>query len=122
MLAAVEEHDRAIGEVCGRLVEDLLEREEAIFDRQRKLLLGEEHHRVLAELGEDLVQREHRAERIAVRPLVSGDQEALAIAQLLEDELSCRGGLRFDRRRAGAGPAHSLNILLRRSARSIESS
>ena len=41
----------AVGDVGGRLVEDLLERQEAVLDRQRELLRGEEHHRVLAELA-----------------------------------------------------------------------
>ena len=54
-VAAVEEDDGAVGHVGRRLVEDLLERQEAVLDRQRELLRGQEHHRVLAELGQQLV-------------------------------------------------------------------
>ena len=84
-VAAVEEDERAVDDVGGRLVEDLLERQEAVLDRQRELLRREEHHRVLAELAEDVVHRQQRAERVAVGPLVGGEQEAVAAAQLLDD-------------------------------------
>ena len=77
-VAAVEEDDRAVGHVGGRLVEDLLQRQEAVLDRQRELLRREEHHRVLAELGQQVVHAEQRAERVAVGALVGGEQEAVA--------------------------------------------
>src|SRR5262249_18752421 len=73
------------------LVEDLLQRQEAILDRQRELLRREEHHRVLAHLRQQMVHTEQRAERVAVGPLVGGEQEALAVADLLRHPLD-RGG------------------------------
>ena len=81
-VAAVEEDDHPVGHVGGRLVEDLLERQEAVLDRQRELLRGEEHHRVLAELGQQVVHAEQRAERVAVGALVGGQQEAVVGAEL----------------------------------------
>ena len=90
-VAAVEEDHRAVGHVGRRLVEDLLERQEAVLDRQRELLRRQEHHRVLAELGEQVVHAEQRAERVAVGPLVGGEQEALAAADLGGDPLDRRG-------------------------------
>ena len=99
-VAAVEEDHGAVGHVGRRLVEDLLERQEAVLDRQRELLRRHEHHRVLAELGEQVVHAEQRAERVAVGALVGGEQEAVAVAQL--------GGDPLDLRRHGAGRlAHS---------------
>ena len=96
-VAAVEEDDGAVGHVGRRLVEDLLQRQEAVLDRQRELLRGEEHHRVLAELGQQLVHAQQRAERVAVGALVGGQQEAVAGAQLGADplEVGCgdAGGL-----------------------------
>ena len=49
-VAAVEEDQHAVDDVGRRLVEDLLEGQEPVLDRQRELLGGEEHDRVLAEL------------------------------------------------------------------------
>ncbi len=86
-VAAVEEDDGPVGHVRRRLVEDLLERQEAVLDRQRELLRGEEHHRVLAERGQQVVHAEQRAERVAVGSLVGGQQEAVARAQLGGDAL-----------------------------------
>ena len=98
-VAAVEEDHGAVGHVGRRLVEDLLQRQEAVLDRQRELLRRHEHHRVLAELGEQVVHAEQRAERVAVGALVGGQQEAVAVAQL--------GGDPLDRRMARS-PAASL--------------
>ena len=91
-VAAVEEDDRAVGHVGRRLVEDLLQRQEAVLDRQRELLRRHEHHRVLAELGQQVVHAEQRAERVAVGALVGGEQEAVAGAQLGGDPLDLGGG------------------------------
>ncbi len=99
-VAAVEEDERAVDDVGGRLVEDLLERQEAVLDRQRELLRGQEHHRVLAELLEDVVHRQQRAERVAVRALVGGEQEAVGRAQLVDDEVEIVRG------RGGGGLTH----------------
>ena len=64
-------------------MEDLLQGQEAVLDGKRKLLCGEEHHRVLAELGQDVVQGEQRAERVSVRALVARQQEAITGLKLL---------------------------------------
>ena len=74
---AVEEDDHAVDDVDRRLVEHALQRQEAILDRERKLLRRQEHDRVLAELAEDAVHGQKRAERIAVRALVGCEQEAI---------------------------------------------
>jgi hypothetical protein len=79
---AVEEDHGAVDDVHRRLVEDLLERQEPVLDRQRKLLRRQEHHRVLAELRQQPVQREQRPQGVAVGALVRGEQELLAVAQL----------------------------------------
>ena len=97
-VAAVEEDERAVDDVGRRLVEDLLERQEAVLDRQRELLRGEEHHRVLAELARGCVHRQQRAERVAVGALVGGQQEAVGLRELVDDEVQIVGG----RRRAGS--------------------
>ena len=76
--AVQEDHDPIV-DVGRRLVEDLLERQEAVLDRQRELLRRQEHHRVLAERLEDPVGGEQRAERVAVGVLVGGQQEPVAL-------------------------------------------
>ena len=80
---AVEEDEDAVDDVDRRLVEDLLQGQEAVLDGQRELLRGQEHHRVLAEPGEDVVQGEQRAERVSVRALVGREQEAIPAPKLL---------------------------------------
>ena len=107
-VAAVEEDDRAVRHVRRRLVEDLLEGQEAVLDRQRELLRGHEHHRVLAELGEQLVHAEQRPERVAVGALVGGQQEAVALAQL--GRRSARSAIASPPR-----PPRSPALLLRRA-------
>ena len=89
-VAAVEEDHGSIDEVDRRLVEHLLQRQEPILDRQGELLRGEEHDRVLAELGEDSVERQERAEGVAVGALVGGEQEALPVAQLGDHAVDVR--------------------------------
>ena len=90
-VSAVEEDEGAVVDVGGRLVEDVGQRQEAVLERQRELLRREEHHRVLAHLPEELVEREERAEGVAVRALVRGQQEAVAVAKLRGDafEVAC---------------------------------
>ena len=83
-VAAVEEDMEAVDDVGGRLVEDLLQGHEAVLDRERELLRGQVHDRVLAELGEDLLHRQQRPERVAVGVLVGRQQEALGAAQLVD--------------------------------------
>ncbi len=83
-VSAVEEDERAIDDVGGWLVEDVGERQEAVLDRERELLRIEEHHRVLAELGEDVVHRQQRAKGVAVGALVGGQQEAVPGTQRVD--------------------------------------
>ena len=70
-----------------------VEVEEAVLVGQRELVGGHEHHRVLAERPQHAVHRDERAERVAVGVLVRDEDEALAVAQLVEDALA-RLGLR----------------------------
>ena len=102
-VAAVEEDDGAVGHVGGRLVEDLLQRQEAVLDRQRELLRGEEHHRVLAQLLQQVVHAEQRAEGVAVGPLVGGQQEAVVGAQLGDHRFQVGEGAVERGRRRGRG-------------------
>ena len=95
---------------AGGLVEDLLQRQEAVLDRQRELLRRHEHHRVLAELGEDLVQAEQRAEGVAVGALVGGQQEAVAGAQLGGDALEVGGRRSSGTRRSLSSSSSSSEI------------
>ena len=86
-VSAVEEDDDTIGEVGGRLVEDLLQRQEPILDGKRELLRRQEHHRVLSGLAKHVVHREQRAQGVPVRVLVRREQEPLAGADLVGDRL-----------------------------------
>ena len=90
-VAAVEEDEGPIDDVRGRLVEDLLQGQEAVLDRERELLRREEHHHVLAELLEHVMHCQQRAERVAVGALVGGEQEAVGAAQLVDDAVDLRG-------------------------------
>jgi hypothetical protein len=77
---AVQEHHRAVGDVCGRLVEDLLEGQESVLHGEWELLGGQEHHGVLAQPFENPVHPQERTEGVAVRVLVGGQQESVADA------------------------------------------
>ena len=114
-VAAVQEDEGPIDDVRGRLVEDLLERQKAVLDRKGELLRVEEHDRVLAQLAQHVVHREQRSERVAVRALMGGEQEALARAQRLDDAIEIGG----HGRRAGHSESSSLPS---RTARSGPSS
>jgi hypothetical protein len=81
-VAAVEEDDRALGHVVGRGARQPLERPATVLPRQRELVRRHEHQRVLAELLEEPVHRQQRAERVAVRVLVRGQQQLVRAAQL----------------------------------------
>jgi hypothetical protein len=116
-VAAVQEDDDSVGQIGGRLVEDLLERQEAILDRQRELLGGQEHHGVLAEPAEDLVHGEQRAERVAVGVLVGRQKETIPLPQLVHDLLEVAGGElglgHSSRRREMRAPRSTLSSYLK---------
>jgi hypothetical protein len=90
-VAAVEEDDRALGHVLRRSADEPVEVEAAVLPRQRELVRRHVHQRVLAELREDAVHREQRAECVAVRILVCGEEELVGGAQLT-DHLLLLGG------------------------------
>src|SRR5437868_5635733 len=48
---------------------------------------GQEHHGFLAELAQRERRAEHRPERVAVRVLVCGDEEAVVVADRVRDGL-----------------------------------
>ena len=75
------------------------ERQVAVLVGQGKLFGGQEHHGVLAERPERLVHRDERAERVAVRVLVRGEEELLAPAELVQDLFA--GGCQVDRHVGG---------------------
>jgi hypothetical protein len=83
-VAAVEEDDRALGHVLGRCAHEAVEVEPAVLPWQRELVRRHVHQRVLAELREDAVHRQQRPERVAVRVLVSGEEELVGGAQLAD--------------------------------------
>ena len=95
-VAAVQEHDRPLGDVRGRLGDQALEREQAVLARQRQVARRDEHLRVLAERAQQALHRHQRAERVAVGVLVGCQHEAPILAQALEHLLA-------DRRRPGGG-------------------
>jgi hypothetical protein len=81
-VAAVEEDDRALGHVGRRLADQPLEVQAAVLPRQRELVRRHVHQRVLAELLQDRVHREQRAERVAVGVLVRREEELVRAAEL----------------------------------------
>jgi hypothetical protein len=87
-VAAVQEYDRPLGDVLRRRLDEPVQREEAILARQRQVVGGDEHHRVLAQDAEHALHRHQRAQRVAVRVFVGGEHEALVLAQPLEHELA----------------------------------
>jgi hypothetical protein len=82
---AVEEDDRALGNVVRRRPHEPLEVKPAVLPRQRELVRRHVHERVLAELFEDRVRGEQRAERVAVGVLVGGQQQLVRRAELADD-------------------------------------
>ena len=68
-----------------------VEVEEAVLVGQRELVVGHEHDRVLAQRPQHAVHRDERAERVAVGVLVRHEDEALALAQLVEHALARLG-------------------------------
>ena len=66
----------------GGRADEAVELEAAVLPRQRELVRRHVHQRVLAELREDAVHREQRAERVAVGVLVGGEEELVGRAQL----------------------------------------
>ena len=99
-VSAVEKDDRSLVGVIWKLVHDFFERKMAILVRKWTLGGRHEHHRVLAQLLEDLVHREERSERVPVGILVCRQQELLTEQQLGDDLFSMRGciGLAQDSR------------------------
>ena len=75
----------------GQRVAHAAQRQVAVLVGQRELLGGQEHHGVLAERLQRLVHRDEGAEGVAVGVLVRGEQELLALAQLVQDLLAGRG-------------------------------
>jgi len=113
-VAAVQEDEHAVDDVGRGLVEDVGERQEAVFDRQRELLGREEHHRVLAELLQDVVHGQQRPERVSVRALVRREEEAVSREELLRH----LGERVVAFRHCGRRLAHSSSSLDRRTPRS----
>src|SRR4029453_15402082 len=77
---AVDRDEHALSEVARALPPEppLLQLEEPVLTRKGRGA-AEEHHDVLAELTERETHREEGAERIAVRGLVRGDDEAVVV-------------------------------------------
>ncbi len=117
-VAAVEEHDGALGDVRGRLLDEAVEREQAVLERQRQIVRGDEHLAVLAERAQQPLHRDERAERVAVGVLVRGQHEALVLAQAGEHQLARL----LDRERVGHQLPISSISSSTRNARSVVSS
>ena len=90
-VAAVEEHDRASGEVLGRRLHQPREREEAVLVGHRELARVDEHQAVAAQPDQDLLHGDERPERVAVHVFVGDDDQLLGRAELGQDLVtSCR--------------------------------
>jgi hypothetical protein len=96
---AVDRDEDALGDVCGPhpLEAELLELEEAVLAGKRSLA-AEEHHRVLPQLQECKLGREHRPEGVAVGCLVRGHEEAILLSEGGYDRLHVSRVLHRDRR------------------------
>ena len=68
----------------GRLGDEPLEVQEAVLVGQRELVGGHERERVLADRGQHELHRGQRADGVAVGALVRGQQEAVGLADRLE--------------------------------------
>ena len=94
LVRRVHGHERPLGGIVRELPLQLLQTEEAVLTGERR---GprQEHDAVLAERRQGDVRREQRAEGVAVGVLVRGDEEALAVADRLDDrpEVSLRHAL-----------------------------
>jgi hypothetical protein len=88
LLRAVDRHEDTRLCVGRRLAQQPapLELEEAVLVRQ-ETRSAEHHHGVLPERAQREVGREQRSERVPVRVVVRGDDEALVIAQRRDDRL-----------------------------------
>ena len=106
-VAAVEEDERALGEIPGRFGDEVHQRQEGVFLRQREIALGDEHQAVLADRRQDAVHGHQRAQRVAVGVLVGDHHELLGPAQLLEDRAVARPGLVHRDGHASGPPAPS---------------
>src|SRR5207302_3699430 len=81
---AVEEHHQAVLQVRGRLQEHVVEGHVTVLARERELVPRHEHHGVLAQLLQDQLHRAQRAEGVAIRVLVGGQEELVGGADLVE--------------------------------------
>ena len=120
-VAAVQEHHDPLGQVGRRLGDEPLELDEPVLVRQRELVGGQERHRVLAERGQDVLHGGERADRVAVGPLVRGEQELVVVAQRRERLVAGGSGCRCRRSRVTSRPRARAAPSIR-SARSTVSS
>ena len=79
LLRAVDRHENPVGRVGGQLAQQPAtgEVEKSVLRRAAAPSPASNHHAVLAELRQREVHREQRAERVSVRVLVRGDEEAV---------------------------------------------
>ena len=84
LVRAVERDQHALGGVVRRLAPQAVERHEAVLLRQRRVAV-EVHRAVLAERVEGELDREQRAERVAVGVLVGDEEEAVVRAERVRD-------------------------------------
>ena len=110
-VAAVQEDDRALRDVLGDVGDQPVELKERVLVGQRELVAADEHQRVLAERLQHPLQRDERAERVAVGAAVRHEREALPVAQRRESL--------FARRCADPGDGHASSAWRRMSSSSI---
>ena len=89
LVRTVERQQDALGGVVRWLPPQIAEGHPRVLARERSLA-GEVHHGVLAEVVERQLHRQEGAERVAVRVLVRGDEEAVVRADRLRDRVSPR--------------------------------
>ena len=91
-VAAVKEHDRALRDVRGRRLDQALQAEDAVLERQRQIIRRDENLRVLAQLFQQSLHPHQRPQRVAVGTLVRGQHETRVLADVLENLLARRRG------------------------------
>jgi hypothetical protein len=87
-VAAVQEHHGAVGDVRRRRLDQAVEREDAVLDRQRQIMRRDEHLRILPERRQQALHADQRAERVTVGILMCGQHEARILADPLEYPLA----------------------------------
>ncbi len=78
-VAAVQVDHRAAVEILGKLGSHVADVQERVLVRQRQVGAVHHHHRVLAELAQQGIDGDQRAERVTIRALVGEQTETVGL-------------------------------------------